>query len=847
MKAGLTYLLVLCTSLAVAQGQGPITDQLVSDLLHAAPGARRAELLSALSKEERDQGRSARSVEYALLATIEAERMNDRSALPAVLLELTRAQRAKGDLEGATMAGLRCVSVTGVDQPAVRIPLMLEMADISIELGSPERALEYLNETGNIPEHQRHERLMKIKLMAEAEQHTLPAATLLAHLNVSIGEVMRYGDAALQAELLAMMATAHAQTGATLRAIELEEQVMAISLKNGRTLQAGIAANNLAELLNKTPRAAESMELYQRAIILLDDAPMLRRSTLVNSAVAAALRGDSDYAERQLADALNMTRSADDGEGEAMVLRTAALVMLYEGDASAALAQAGTALSIAKEAESEREQALLCELIAAIHLRQGDAASARSFERSARTHRENLLAQREAQSREASAERSRILRQERENLERLNREQQHRAELTELALTTENQEKRLALLLAEKNLEESGRREEMLARERAQKELQLAEAALSAERNERLIRDLENTKLLQAMSMDRMSMERQQRQRDVELLEQKNQASEAKTRILELESSSERTMKRYSLMGAMVMLGLAVYMAWAWSVQRKKKLTIITQKRAIEAFNTELEAKNQDIESSLRYAQTIQSAIVPDEAQLRAIIPDSFLYYRPLATVSGDLPYVQRVGDRLYVAAIDCTGHGVPAAMMTFIAYYGLNELIAKEPDAGCGRILDMLHEHVAQTMSGRQASSGYDDRFDIGLCCIDLKSGDLQFAGAQLPLLIQREGKLERVKGDVLPLGDGHFERPNGYQEHHMKLTPGDNLFLFSDGVLHQFGGEQGRQKFSLKRLRATLEERLNDPLLATREATINALENWKGENPQTDDILIMGLRFAA
>ena len=102
-------------------------------------------------------------------------------------------------------------------------------------------------------------------------------------------------------------------------------------------------------------------------------------------------------------------------------------------------------------------------------------------------------------------------------------------------------------------------------------------------------------------------------------------------------------------------------------------------------------------------------------------------------------------------------------------------------------------------------------------------------------------------MKGDVLPLGDGHFERPNGYQEHHMKLTPGDNLFLFSDGVLHQFGGEQGRQKFSLKRLRATLEERLNDPLLATREATINALENWKGENPQTDDILIMGLRFAA
>ncbi|MGV3638605.1 MAG: SpoIIE family protein phosphatase, partial [Flavobacteriales bacterium] len=753
-KGSLTSALLLCATVLCAQGREPVADQLVSDMLQAPPGARRAELLSALSKEERDHGRSERSVEYALLATLEAERVNDRTALPGALLELTRAQRAKGDLEGATMSGLRGVSLLGEEVSAARIPLLLEMAGISLEVGSPERALEYLSEVGPIPEHQRNERLLEHRLEATAKQRTLPPAELLAHLNVSIGEVMRYGDADLQAELLAMMATAHARTGGTLRAIELEEQVMGIALKNGRTLQAGIAANNLAELLNKTPRAAESMELYQRAIILLEDAPNLQRSTMVNSAVYAALQGDPSRAKEQLSEALTMSRNAGDGAGEAMVMRTVALVQLYEGDASAALTQAGTALRIAKEAGSESEQALLCDLIAAIHMRQGDAASARSFERSARTHRENLLAQREAESRETAAERARILRQERENLERLNREQQHRAELTELALTTENQEKRLALLLAEKDLEESGRREEMLARERAQKELQLAEAALAAERNERLIRDLENTKLLQAMSMDRMTMEREQRQRDVELLEQKNQASEAKTRILELESKSERTLKRYSLYGALAMLGLAIYMAWAWSVQRKKKLTIITQKRAIEAFNTELESKNQDIESSLRYAQTIQSAIVPDEARLQAIIPDSFLYYQPLANVSGDLPYVKRVGDKLYVAAIDCTGHGVPAAMMTFIAYYGLNELIAKEPHAGCGRILDMLHLHVADTMRGRHANSGYDDGFDIGLCCIDLRSGDLKFSGAQLPLLIQRDGQLERVKGDVLPLG---------------------------------------------------------------------------------------------
>lgn len=842
-----TIATVLCSVALFGVVQAQSYDQLVVDMLQAPPGSERAVKLSELAAAELGKGRANRSIEFAMLATLEAERQEDRSALPLALLELTRAQHAKGDIEGATMTGLRGVSLVQDQNHPARIPLFLEMASLCMDTYNPERAVEYLHQTGEIPEHRRTERLLKMRLETEAEQRTLAPAAFIAKLTPRVGEVMRYGDADLQADVLAMMATAHARTGAKLRAIELEEQVMSICLKQGRTIQAGVSANNLAELLRTTPRAFESTELYQKAIILLEDAPGLRKGVLVNSAVAAALRGDVGFAKRQLMDALGMCRKLEDATGAVMVQRTMALVILYEGDVAEALAQGEIALKAAAACDNHEEQALTCELISAIHQRQGDAASARTYEKAARGHREKAKARMESQEREAAAERARVIRQERENLERINREQQHRSELKELALQTENQEKRLALLLAEKNLEESGRREEIMARERAQRELQLAEATLSAERSERLIKDLENTKLLQAMSMDRMKMEREQRQRDVELLEQRNATVEAKTRALEVEQRSDRTIKRYSIIGAAAMLLLAVYMAWAWSVQRKKKLTIARQKRAIESFNTELEAKNQDIESSLRYAQTIQSAIVPAEEDLKAILPESFLYYEPLANVSGDLPYVQCVGDKLYIAAIDCTGHGVPAAMMTFIAYYGLNELIAREPNAGCGRLLDRLHVHVAETMSSRNTQGGYADGFDIGLCALDLRTGQLVFSGAQLPLLVERSGQLVRIKGDVLPLGDGHFERNKGYQEHAFQLAPGEHLFLFSDGALHQFGGVNGQQKFSMKRLQTTLNEHLGQPLESTRSATIEALKNWKGDMPQTDDILIMGLRYAA
>jgi hypothetical protein len=185
-------------------------------------------------------------------------------------------------------------------------------------------------------------------------------------------------------------------------------------------------------------------------------------------------------------------------------------------------------------------------------------------------------------------------------------------------------------------------------------------------------------------------------------LEKRNELVEAESEAIQARQDHDQAVKRYSIMLAVAAALSAIWMFWAWRVSQKKKRTIWRQNQRIQGINEELNEKNQNIQSSLGYAQTIQSAILPSEQDLQAILPDSFLLYKPLDTVSGDLPFIKRCGERVFVAAIDCTGHGVPAAMMTFIAYYGLNELLTKDPNASSAELLDRLHEHVKRTMEAR-------------------------------------------------------------------------------------------------------------------------------------------------
>lgn len=824
-----------------------IGDDQLADILQAQPGRERVDRLVDLAAVQRQKGKCAQAVELAMQGAAEAERLGLDAELSNALLELSRAQMARGDRESAMRAGIRAARLMEDTTLEARTPAMLQLADIYLHEGYPQKALEYLNELPPDERTDARTRSTRTRLTAQAMVRSLPPEEALRFTEAAMAKAGRNGDTQLLRDLRTLCATAAARSGATEKALLLENEVMKEATEQGDLAQAGVSANNIGELLLRTGHTEEAIGSLQRATILLDDSPGLKLGALVNLAQALAKNGQHPKALRTLDEATALAARVQRKEQVPRLLRARAGILLAQDDLPNAYTNGLEALERAEGLKDETEEQAACELMATIVERMGEPTEARVYTKRAREHAQKVADRLVQERLERDNDLLRWQRLEREETEEIVREQRKESELRQLALDADNKEKQLTLLRYEMQLQEAGRREDSLAKGRAQQELELAEAALEAERQERMIKELDHTRLMQDLNMGRLKLEQKEHAHSIELLEKQNQVMQARSAVLEADRSRQRMIKRGSILLSVVALLAAGYMTWAWSMARKKKRTIWRQHKQIVSINEELADKNANIESSISYAQTIQSTIIATEEALRAVLPQSFLFYRPLDKVSGDLPFVRRVGDRVFLAAIDCTGHGVPAAMMTFIAYYGLSELIAQMPDAPAGVLLDHLHEHVKRTMEARNGSGLYNDGMDIGLCCLDLRTGQGTFSGAQLPLLLEREGRVERLKGDMLPLGDNHFARPTGYRSHAITLKRNDTIYLFSDGLIHQFGGPDGQCKFSQKRLTELLQGMSAQDLTTVKDHTVSTFEQWKGTTPQTDDVLMIGMRYAA
>ncbi len=251
---------------------------------------------------------------------------------------------------------------------------------------------------------------------------------------------------------------------------------------------------------------------------------------------------------------------------------------------------------------------------------------------------------------------------------------------------------------------------------------------------------------------------------------------------------------------------------------------------------------NRKINDSINYARRIQNSIIPAVGELRKTVRDASMWYAPKDVVSGDFPWVFRQGHDLYFAAADCTGHGVPGAMMSLIGYLLLND-ISKEKGILPATILDRLHGAIVKTLKQDVEGNNAADGMDIGLCRYNTKSGLLEFAGAHRPLYLVSDGELTQVKGDKFPIGGNQYEIDH-FVNNEIPLKPGDRVFLFSDGLSDQFGGPE-KMKYGLKRVREMLSgnstKSLDDLISDLRDDVLG----WITHEKQIDDILIMGIEF--
>lgn len=267
----------------------------------------------------------------------------------------------------------------------------------------------------------------------------------------------------------------------------------------------------------------------------------------------------------------------------------------------------------------------------------------------------------------------------------------------------------------------------------------------------------------------------------------------------------------------------------------------ITSRKLIEI---EIQSKNKKITESINYARRIQGAILPDTAVINKVLTDSFILYRAKDVVSGDFPWFMQIGDDVYIAAVDCTGHGVPGALISLIGYFLLNDIVRSRKISEPGKILDLLDEGVTQTLRQDQDDSKTKDGMDIAFCKINLKKQEIEYAGAHRALYFLRGNELEEIKGNKFPIGGGTYKNQTNFTNTKIKIQKGDSIFFCSDGFPDQFGGPDN-MKFGPKRLRNILTANHDQPMKKIYHELNQNWDDWKGNGKQTDDVLLIGVRF--
>jgi serine phosphatase RsbU (regulator of sigma subunit) len=275
---------------------------------------------------------------------------------------------------------------------------------------------------------------------------------------------------------------------------------------------------------------------------------------------------------------------------------------------------------------------------------------------------------------------------------------------------------------------------------------------------------------------------------------------------------------------------------------------IIEQKLQLESQHRIVSAQKEKITDSIYYAQRIQKAILPPEAEFRKIFPEHFIFFKPRDIVSGDFYWIVKKEGIIILAAADCTGHGVPGAFMSMLGVAYLNEIVNNISinkhinELHANTILEQLREKFIYSLHQTGDVEETKDGMEISLCIFDLENHMLQFAGAHNPAIIIRNNECIKLEADKMPIGISNNKAPFTNKE--FKLEHGDMVYLFSDGYYDQFGGTEGTKFFS-GNFRKLLLDIHQLPLAEQKLKIKENIINWKGDREQIDDMMVIGIKI--
>lgn len=391
--------------------------------------------------------------------------------------------------------------------------------------------------------------------------------------------------------------------------------------------------------------------------------------------------------------------------------------------------------------------------------------------------------------------------------------------------------------------------------EKARSEISEKELELLRQREESRVQKETNDSLALANARQELALNREKV--NAEIQKQKSDSLQFANERQQLELAQEQEARRLTSYIAGLMVLVALGILYTLISTRKKNQKLAASKKKIEEINADLETKNieilsqkeiieqknQSITDSIQYAARIQHAVLLPPDFLTTWGIENFIYFRPKDIVSGDFYWGFRKKGKIFVAAADCTGHGVPGGFMSMLGNAFLNEIVITTDIETASGILDKLRDEIIRALRQKGVTGEARDGMDISLIIYDRKAGTIQFSGANNPVYVVSGGELTRYAADKMPIGI-HVTDITPFNNHIIRVRPGDAVYLFSDGYADQFGGESGK-KFMYKPFMEMLEAISPKPMDVQLEHIGKAFTDWKGEYDQIDDVLVMGLRI--
>lgn len=275
----------------------------------------------------------------------------------------------------------------------------------------------------------------------------------------------------------------------------------------------------------------------------------------------------------------------------------------------------------------------------------------------------------------------------------------------------------------------------------------------------------------------------------------------------------------------------------------EQSTAIHKEKDRINKLKVEIETRHKEVMDSVNYAKKIQEAILPDLNEIFNHIPHSFILFKPRDIVSGDFYWFAHKNNISIIAAVDCTGHGVPGAFMSMIGNTLLNKLVLEKNIVDPGEILSKLDKEVNHALKQNRSDSESRDGMDVALLKIDYTKMEICYAGANRPLYYIKENQLTEIKASKFPIGGMQLENEKIFQNHILQVSPFDTFYISTDGFADQFGGVG--KKLMTKKFKDILVSIQDKKMSEQRMYLSNFIEEWKKDFEQTDDILVIGIRI--